>query len=178
MVVGAFAAEWIGRSGRVESLGVLRLALLAQDDGRLRLEKREWIGMNEPDVMRGMLAAKVIAVVGLSEDPRKPSHYVSAYMQKAGYTILPVNPALGDAQVLGVPSYASLRELPVRPDVVNVFRLPKSIPSVVEEMLELGLDQMWVQQGIVNLEAAKKAEAGGIRVVMDRCIMVEHRTQL
>jgi predicted CoA-binding protein len=84
-----------------------------------------------------------------------------------------VNPSL--ASVLGEKSYASLAELPVKPDVVNVFRVPAQIPPIVDEMLALGLKNLWVQLGIVNLEAAKRAEAGGIRVVMDKCIMVEHR---
>jgi predicted CoA-binding protein len=84
-----------------------------------------------------------------------------------------VNPALGT--VLGEKSYASLAELPLKPDVVNVFRVPAQIPPIVDEMLMLGLKNLWVQAGIINMEAAAKAEAGGIRVVMDRCIMVEHR---
>jgi uncharacterized protein len=135
--------------------------------------------MNELKTIREVLGAttveepRTIAVVGLSEDPAKPSHYVSAYMQQQGYRILPINPALDT--VLGEKAYASLAELPVRPDIVDVFRLPKFIPAIVEEMLRLNFDNLWVQQGIVNLEAAAQAEAGGIRVVMDRCIMVEHR---
>ena len=132
--------------------------------------------MNEPEVLAGMLGdgrGRTIAVVGLSENSGKPSHYVSAYMQQHGYKIYPVNPSI--ASVLGEKSYASLTELPVKPDVVNVFRLPALIPAIVDEMLVLGLKNLWVQQGIVNLEAAKRAEQGGIRVVMDRCIMVEHR---
>jgi predicted CoA-binding protein len=134
--------------------------------------------MNEPEAIRAMFAMKTIAVVGLSDDPGKPSHYVSAYMQRQGYRILPVNPALAaaGAEVLGERCYASLAELPVKPDVVNVFRLPKAIPGIVDEMLALGLKNLWVQQGIVNLEAAGRAAQGGIRVVMDRCIMVEHRS--
>ncbi len=118
---------------------------------------------------------RTIAVIGLSEDPRKPSHYVSAYMQQRGYKIYPVNPGL--AEVLGERSYASLSDLPVKPDIVNVFRLPKFIPAIVEEMMLLGLRNLWVQQGIVALEAAARAEAAGIRVVMDRCLMVEHSNQ-
>jgi len=132
--------------------------------------------MNEPEVLDEMLGdgrGRKIAVVGLSENPGKPSHYVSAYMQQHGYKILPVNPLL--ESVLGEQCYASLTELPVRPDVVNVFRVPAQIPAIVDEMLALGLKDLWVQQGIVNLDAAKRAEEGGIRVVMDRCIMVEHR---
>jgi predicted CoA-binding protein len=138
--------------------------------------------MNEAETMIEMLggreqAPRTLAVVGLSDDPSKPSYGVSAYMQAHGYRILPVNPGIAGA--LGERSYASLTELlselPVKPDVVNVFRLPKYIPAIVDEMLALGLTNLWVQMGIWNEEAAAKAEAGGIRVVMDRCIMVEHR---
>ena len=129
--------------------------------------------MNEPDVIAQMLAANTIAVVGLSDDPAKPSHYVSATMQSAGKRILPVN--LSVQHVLGEQSYASLRDLPEKPDLVNVFRLPRAVPAIVDEMIELGLTALWVQLGIRNAEAAAKAEAHGIRVVMDRCIMVEHR---
>ncbi len=134
--------------------------------------------MNEAESMLEMLggrekAPRTLAVVGLSDDPAKASYAVSAYMQEHGYRILPVNPGIESA--LGEKSYASLSELPERPDVVNVFRLPKAIPAIVDEMLELGLTNLWVQLGIRNEEAAAKAAAGGIRVVMDRCIMVEHR---
>jgi uncharacterized protein len=129
--------------------------------------------MNEPDTIRQMLAAKTIAVIGLSDDPTKASHYVSLAMQRAGHRILPVNPAL--ETVLGEKTYPSLSALPEKPDLVNVFRLPKFIPAIVDEMIALGLKALWVQQGIINLEAAAKAEAHGIRVVMDRCIMVESR---
>jgi predicted CoA-binding protein len=132
--------------------------------------------MNEPEIIDAMLGSapgRSIAVVGLSDNPGKPSHYVSAYMQQHGYTIYPVNPAL--ESVLGTRSYASLSDLPIKPDIVNVFRVPSQIPAIVDEMLVLGLTNLWVQQGIVNLDAAQRAEQGGIRVVMDRCIMVEHR---
>jgi predicted CoA-binding protein len=134
--------------------------------------------MNEQGLIQAMLGyPKVkpinIAVIGLSDDPSKPSHYVSEYMQQHGYKIYPINPAI--SEVLGEKSYASLSEMPVKPDIVNVFRLPKFIPAIVDEMLALGLKNLWVQLGIVNAEAAARAEAGGIRVVMDRCIMVEHR---
>jgi uncharacterized protein len=135
--------------------------------------------MNEPETIREMLGAttsehpRTIAVIGLSEDPNKPSHYVSFYMQQRGYKIYPINPAI--PAVLGEKSYASLSELPIKPDIVDVFRLPKFIPAIVEEMIKLGLPNLWVQQGIVNRDAATRAEAAGIHVVMDHCIMVEHR---
>jgi predicted CoA-binding protein len=138
--------------------------------------------MNEPEFILEMLGhphkgrpatPRTLAVVGLSADPNKPSHSVSAYMQQHGYRLLPVNPSL--ASVLGEPSYASLADLPVKPDVVNVFRLPKFVPAIVDEMIALGLRDLWVQLGIMNLDAARRAEQAGLRVVMDRCILIEHR---
>ena len=142
--------------------------------------------MNEPEVILDMLGAcqpagsrtalqpRTLAVVGLSDNPLKPSYSVSAYMQAHGYRILPVNPAV-PGSILGEPVWPSLAELPIRPDVVNVFRLPKFIPAVVDEMIALGLRDLWVQLGIVHLEAAAHAEGAGLRVVMDRCILIEHR---
>lgn len=130
--------------------------------------------MNDPADIRAMLReAKTIAVVGLSDNPGKASFSVSQYMQSAGYRIFPVNPSVQN--VLGERSYTSLSELPERPDLVNVFRLPKAIPPIVDEMIALGWNSLWVQLGIVHEEAAYAAEAAGIRVVMDRCIMVEHQ---
>ncbi len=131
--------------------------------------------MNEPAAIARMLQARTIAVVGLSDDPLRPSHYVSKYMQASGCRILPVNPAV--TTVLGEQSYSSLGTLPQLPELVNVFRLPRAIPAIVDEMIALGLTQLWVQQGIVNEAAAAQAEAHGIAVVMDRCLMVEHRRQ-
>ncbi len=133
--------------------------------------------MNEAELVRSLLEEPCeIAVVGLSERPERPSHSVSAYMQRHGFRIYPVNPAVDT--VLGERSYRSLTELVaagVRPKIVNVFRVPSFLPGIVDEMLALGLGILWVQQGIVHREAAERAEAGGIRVVMDRCLMVEHR---
>jgi predicted CoA-binding protein len=144
--------------------------------------------MNEPANIAHMLgliapgqpahSLRTLAVVGLSDNPAKASHSVSAYMQAHGYRILPVNPALladGPATVLGEPVFASLTDLPIRPDVVNVFRLPKFIPAIVDEMIALGLTDLWVQLGLFHAEATTRAEAQGIRVVTDRCILIEHR---
>ena len=137
--------------------------------------------MNEPEIILDMLglsatgevtAQRTLAVVGLSDNPFKASHSVSTYMQQNGYRIVPVNSDI--ASTLGEISYPSLRDLPVKPDVVNVFRLPKYIPTIVDEMIELGLKNLWVQLGILNREAAARAEQAGIRVVMDRCILIEH----
>ncbi|MEO7029751.1 MAG: CoA-binding protein [Acidobacteriaceae bacterium] len=134
--------------------------------------------MNEPEVILDMLGGpthepRTLAVVGLSNDPAKPSFYVSEYMQRHGFRILPINPALDS--VLGEKCYPSLTDLPAKPDIVNVFRLPKFIPALVDEMLALGLHNLWIQQGILHLAAAARAESAGIRVIMDRCIMIEHR---
>ncbi len=130
--------------------------------------------MNDPGHIQSVLASsKTIAVIGISADPAKPSHYVSAYLQEQGYKLYPINPSL--TEVLGEPCFPSLSALPMKPDLVDVFRLPSAIPAIVDDMIALGLQNLWVQQGIVNLEAAAKAEAAGIQVVMDRCIMVEHR---
>jgi len=133
--------------------------------------------MNEPDVMLNMLGGlarepRTLAVVGLSDDPTRPSHSVSAYMQRHGYRILPVNPAV--AHVLGERCYPSLHALTERPDVVNVFRLPRYIPSIVDDMINLGFQNLWVQLGIINQPAAIKAEDAGISVVMNHCILIEH----
>jgi len=133
--------------------------------------------MNEPDVILDMLGGparqhRTLAVIGLSDDPSRPSHSVSAYMQSHGYRILPVNPAV--AHVLGERSYPSLADLPDHPDVVNVFRLPRYIPAIVDEMIDLGLQNLWLQLGIINEPAAIKAQQAGIHVVMDRCILIEH----
>jgi predicted CoA-binding protein len=133
--------------------------------------------LNSDSEMRAMLTeAKTIAVVGLSDNPMKASFGVSRTMQRIGYRIIGVNP-LVQGDVLGEKCYASLADLVAaegKPGIVNVFRLPKFIPAVVDEMMALGLDNLWVQLGIDSPEATAKAEAAGMHVVMDRCIMIEH----
>ena len=130
--------------------------------------------MNSPELIRDILtSAKTIAVVGLSDNASKPSHSVSAYLQAHGYRILPVNPSA--ETVLGEKSYASLADLPEKPDVVDVFRLPKFVPEIVDEVIRLGIKDLWLQLGVVDAEAAARAEAAGVRVVMDRCMLIEHR---
>jgi len=129
--------------------------------------------MNEPETIRDLLRAKTIAIVGMTDNPEKPSSYVPAFLRSIGHRVIPVNPSIEFA--LGEKAYASLAELPEKPDLVNVFRLPKFIPAIVDAMIELQLSALWVQQGIIHAEAAAKAEAHGIRVVMDRCLMTESR---
>jgi uncharacterized protein len=116
---------------------------------------------------------KRIAVVGLSSDPARPSYGVSEYMQSAGYQIVPVNPK--ETDVLGEPSYASLEEVPQKIEIVDIFRRAEEVPPVVDAAIRAGAKVVWMQQGIVNEAAAEKARAAGIIVVMDACLLIEHK---
>ena len=115
---------------------------------------------------------KTIAVVGLSNNPMRPSHGVSAYMQRQGYRIIPVNP--GHAQILGEKSYRTLEEIPEPVEIVNIFRRSEMIPPVVESAIAIGAKVVWMQEGIEHEEAAEKARAAGLEVVMNTCILKEH----
>jgi uncharacterized protein len=117
--------------------------------------------------------AKTIAVVCLSDSPLRPSHGVSAYMQHQGYRIIPVNPNIKGA--LGEKAVASLREVKEKIDIVDVFRRSENVPEVVDEAIGLGVSAIWMQEGVIHEPAAKKARDAGILVVMDRCILKEHR---
>jgi predicted CoA-binding protein len=116
---------------------------------------------------------KTIAVVGLSSNPARPSYGVTKYMQGSGYHIIPVNP--NETDVLGEPSYASLEEVPQKIEIVDVFRRPEEIAPVVDAAIRAGAKVIWMQLGIANEAAAEKARAAGITVVMDACILVEHK---
>jgi len=117
--------------------------------------------------------AKTIAVVGLSNSPLRPSHGVSAYMQSNGYRIIPVNPSINGA--LGEKAVASLSEIKEKIDIVDVFRRSEFVPEVVDEAIRLKVPAIWMQEGVVHEAAAEKARRAGIFVVMDRCILKEHR---
>jgi predicted CoA-binding protein len=114
-----------------------------------------------------------IAVVGMSPKPERASHYVSVYMANHGYDITPVNP--GHAEILGRKCYKSLKDVPQPIEIVNIFRDPSAIPAIVEDAIECGAKAIWMQLGIEHEGAAKRAREAGLVVVMDRCIMVEHR---
>ena len=118
-------------------------------------------------------SAKSIAVVGQSDDPFKPSYGVSRYMQQHGYRIIPINPGLQTA--LGEKAYPSLSDVPEKIDIVNVFRRPEAVPAIVDEVIRLKVPALWLQETVVHEEAAEKARQAGIFVVMDRCILKEHR---
>jgi predicted CoA-binding protein len=117
-------------------------------------------------------SSKVIAVVGLSPKPERPSHGVSAYMKDQGYTIIPVNP--GHAEILGEKAYKSLLEIPGPIDIVDVFRDPSAVPEIVDQAIQKKAKVMWVQEGIVHNEAAENARAAGLMVFQHRCIYKEH----
>lgn len=115
---------------------------------------------------------KTIAVVGLSSKPERASNDVSKYMMNNGYKIYPVNPI--EKEILGEISYPDLKSLPIKPDLVNVFRNPETVMPIVDEAIEIGIKKIWFQLGVINKEAIKKALDAGIEVVVDKCIKVEH----
>jgi predicted CoA-binding protein len=127
-----------------------------------------------PEEIRDILrAAHTVAVVGLSDKPDRDSYQVANYLHKAGYRIIPVNPAV--PSVLGEKSYPSLRDVPDKIDVVDIFRKPDAVPGIVEDAIAVGAKVVWMQEGIAHNAAADRARAAGLRVVMSRCILKEHR---
>jgi predicted CoA-binding protein len=119
--------------------------------------------------------ARTIAVVGLSNSPLRPSYGVSAYMQTHGYRIIPVNPQIKGS--LGEKAYPSLRDVPEKIDIVNIFRRPEFVEEVVDQAIELKIPAVWMQEEVINEAAATKARQAGIFVVMDRCILKEHKAR-
>jgi hypothetical protein len=132
------------------------------------------IFQNPPDgeIRKLLRRVRTIAVVGLSPRTSRPSHGVAAQMQRFGYRIIPVRPAV-DA-VLGEKAYASLREVPDPFDLVDVFRAPEYVDQIVEECIDLGAPAIWLQEGVINIPAAERARQAGLTVVMDRCVYREY----
>jgi uncharacterized protein len=116
-----------------------------------------------------------IAVVGLSDNPMRASHGVSAYMQAHGYRIIPVNPQI--TECLGEKAYASLLDVPEKIDIVNIFRRPEFVEEVVDQAIELKVSAIWMQEDVIHEKAAEKARGAGIFAVMDLCILKEHRAR-
>lgn len=116
--------------------------------------------------------SSTIAVVGLSSKPYRPSRGVAEYMQSVGYRIIPVNP--NEKEVLGEKAYARIEDVPVRVDTVNIFRRSEFVPEIVRSAIAIGARAIWMQEGVVNHEAAEAARQAGLQVVMDACIMKEH----
>jgi hypothetical protein len=118
---------------------------------------------------------KTIAVVGLSDSPLRPSYGVSAYMQTQGYRIIPVNPSIKGS--LGEKAVATLADVPEKIDMVDVFRRSEFVPEIVDEAIRLKVPAIWLQEGVIHEEAAEKARRAGITVVMDKCVLKEHRAR-
>jgi predicted CoA-binding protein len=130
----------------------------------------------QPDAIADLLKrARTIAVVGLSNSPLRPSHGVAAYMQTQGYRIIPVNPRIKGA--LGEKSYASLLDVPEKIDLVNIFRRPEYVEDIVDQAIQLKVPAVWMQEDVINEKAAQKARQAGIFVVMDRCLLKEHKAR-
>jgi uncharacterized protein len=116
--------------------------------------------------------AKTIAIVGLSGNPLRASYFVGFYLQRHGYRVIPVNPR--ETEILGERSFASLLEVPVPVDIVDVFRAPAAVPAIARDAVAIGAKCLWCQFTVISEEAARIAEEGGVTVVMDRCLKVEH----
>ncbi len=127
----------------------------------------------EASIDRVLREAKTIAVVGLSPKPERASFVVASYLQQHGYHIIPVNPTVD--QVLGQKSYPDLTSVPERIDVVDIFRRSEDVPPVVDEAIRVGAKVIWMQEGVINEAAATKARQAGLEVIMDRCMLKEHR---
>ncbi len=123
-------------------------------------------------IQRVLLNAKTIAIVGLSSNTLRASYFVGFYLKRHGYRVIPVNPR--EKEILGERSYASLRDVPEPVDIVNVFRAPDALPGIARDAVAIGAKALWTQFTVINEEGARIAEEGGLAVVMDRCIKVEH----
>jgi predicted CoA-binding protein len=126
--------------------------------------------MNIPELLK---SSRTIAVVGLSGKRFRPSYGVADYMLRNGYRIIPVNPS--EETVLGEKCYPDLDSIPERVDIVDIFRRPEFVPEIVEAAIRIGARVVWMQEGVVHEEAAERARAAGLEVVMDRCILKDHR---
>ena len=124
--------------------------------------------------LRILMENRTIAMVGLSADPMRPSHFAAIYMQSEGYDIIPVNPRYAGQTILGQPVYASLEEIPRPVDIVDVFRRPGEASDLARQAIDIGAKVFWLQLGVINEEAARIARDGGLDVVMDRCVKIEH----
>ena len=123
-------------------------------------------------IQRVLHSTRTIAVVGLSDNPLRASYFVGYYLRRHGYRVIPVNPR--ETEILGQTCYPSLHDVPEHIDIVNVFRAPDALPALAEDAVAVGADTVWCQFGVINEEGARTAEQGGLTVVMDRCLKVEH----
>ena len=129
--------------------------------------------MNHSETIQSIFRMKSIAVVGMSPKPERPSHYVAMYMKEKGYDIIPVNP--GHKKIAGMTCYPSLLEIPYKIDVVDVFRRPEHVLPIAELAVEICAKALWLQDAVINVEAAEIAEKAGLLVVMNDCMLRRHR---
>jgi hypothetical protein len=123
-------------------------------------------------IQRVLHTAKTVAIVGLSSNQLRPSNFVGYYLKRHGYQVIPVNPR--ESEILGEKCYPSLLDVPVPVDVVDVFRVPDALPAIARDAVAIGAGTLWCQFGVINAEGAQIATDGGLTVIMDRCIKVEH----
>ena len=124
------------------------------------------------DRLRILQTSRTIAMVGLSANPFRPSHFAAIYMLSEGYNVIPVNPR--EREILGRTCYPSLRDIPEAVDIVDIFRDPQAVPPIVEDAIAIGAKVVWMQLGVINEAAAQLARAAGLEVVMDACVKIEH----
>ena len=139
-------------------------SVLNEEEGRLYQHPTE--------IRRLLTETKTIAMVGLSDKPSRPSHFVATYLQSEGYRIVPVNPRI--TEVLGEPAYPDLKSIPFPVDMVDIFRKPQECEAIVQDAIEIGAKSIWMQLLIVNRKAAENAVNHGLKVIMDRCVKMEH----
>jgi uncharacterized protein len=131
----------------------------------------------DPLTIQGVIhRARTIAIVGLSANPLRASNFVGFYLKRHGYRVIPVNPR--ETEILGETSYPSLADIPERVDAVDVFRAPDALPAIAREAVAIDVGALWCQFGVINAEGARIAEEGGLEVVMDRCLKIEHARYL
>ncbi len=151
--------------------------------GQCKFDLSEGVSGNSPvnrsrfattaaDRLRILQTYKRIAMVGLSANPFRPSHYVAIYLLAEGYDVIPVNPR--ENEILGRICYASLRDVPGKVEVVDIFREPAAVPAIVEDAIAIGAKVIWMQLGVIHEGAAERARSAGLEVVMDRCMKIEH----
>jgi len=128
--------------------------------------------MNEPETIERILAMKMVAVVGLSDNPERPSFGVARYLMENGYEVVPVNPGINEW--MGKKSFSDLSTVLQKIDVVDIFRKSEAVPEIVEHAIKIGAKAIWMQEGVINEAAARRAEEAGLLVVMDRCMAKAH----
>lgn len=144
---------------------------LISDENGIKIYKL--FGGEMEEIERILRDFKVVAVVGLSPNPQRPSHWVARYLKEKGYKIVPVNPMA--TEILEERAYPSLSSIPFKVEVVDIFRRPEEVGAIVDEAISIGAKAIWMQEGIINEEAAERARKAGLKVVMDRCMMQEHQ---